>query len=169
MSVARLNLLFYRGRYDETIDEAHKLLELAPRFPWAKLVLGEALYATERFPEALAAYAEINPPFLAASFTARAYSALGETAKAEKILAELEQATSEMGCGYYWVASLCSRLGKTDKALHYLEKAYEERSPAMFCLPAHPTWDAMRHEPRFQTLLVKLGLGDDQSGRRGEA
>lgn len=46
--------------------------------------------------------------------------------------------------------------GDKDRALEWLEKAYEERSSQMVFLQAHPWWDSLRSDPRFQDLLRRM-------------
>ena len=56
------------------------------------------------------------------------------------------------------IAYLCVRLGRTDQAIEYLHRAYEQRSPELSSLNALPTLQPLHGDPRFQALLVKLGL-----------
>jgi hypothetical protein len=60
------------------------------------------------------------------------------------------------------MASICAGLGEKDKALDSLTAAYEDRSiqigPGII---ADPTYDSLRAEPRFQDLLRRMGLAND--------
>jgi len=58
-------------------------------------------------------------------------------------------------------AVLYARLGETDRALEWLEKAYQERSPTMVRLGVDQVWDSLRSDPRFQDLLRRVGLRTD--------
>jgi hypothetical protein len=49
-------------------------------------------------------------------------------------------------------------LGDKDRALTYLEQAYEEQDPQLFYLKVVPFWDPLRSEPRFQALLRRVNL-----------
>jgi hypothetical protein len=50
-------------------------------------------------------------------------------------------------------------LGERDKALDWLERAYEERSGYLPMLGLDFVFDSLREEPRFKALLEKIGLG----------
>jgi len=58
----------------------------------------------------------------------------------------------------YEVASLYCRLGETNQALEWLQKAYQERSPRMEELKEEPAFDNLRSDPRFGDFLRRVGL-----------
>jgi hypothetical protein len=58
----------------------------------------------------------------------------------------------------FGTAILLARLGRKSAALDALEKAYEQRSLAMTELAIEPAFDPLRAEPRFQSLLLRIGL-----------
>jgi hypothetical protein len=49
-------------------------------------------------------------------------------------------------------------LGEKDAALDWLERAYEERAEWMIYLAVEPRFDALRAEPRFKKLLLRIGF-----------
>ena len=51
-----------------------------------------------------------------------------------------------------------SQLGETEKALELLEKVYANRDYHILYLKVHPNLDPLRHYPRFQDLLRRVGL-----------
>ena len=57
-----------------------------------------------------------------------------------------------------WIAELYAHAGEKEQALEWLEKAYEERDPAMVGLLVVPRWDGLRDDPRFQDLLRRMNL-----------
>ena len=49
-------------------------------------------------------------------------------------------------------------LGDRDKALEYLEKAYEQRDTFLRYVYTGYEFDDLRHDPRFQDLLRRMNL-----------
>jgi hypothetical protein len=49
-------------------------------------------------------------------------------------------------------------LHENEKAMDWLEKAYEDRSNAIIFLKVDPDFDGLRSNPRFQALLRRLAL-----------
>jgi len=49
-------------------------------------------------------------------------------------------------------------LGETEKVFFYLDKAYEKRDVSMFTLKTAPYLDDYRSDPRYEQLLIKMGL-----------
>ena len=51
-----------------------------------------------------------------------------------------------------------SRLGDNDRAIAYLEKAYEARSWYMAVVGVDAKFDRLRSDPRFAKLVAEVGL-----------
>jgi adenylate cyclase len=58
----------------------------------------------------------------------------------------------------FGTAILYAQLGEKTKALDYLERAFQERSLSMTEIAIEPAFDPIRNDPRFQTLLRRVGL-----------
>jgi len=56
------------------------------------------------------------------------------------------------------IATLYTFAGEKERALDWLENAYEERLQNMIYIRVYPKWDLLRDEPRFQELLHKMNL-----------
>jgi adenylate cyclase len=57
------------------------------------------------------------------------------------------------------IATVYAGLGDREKAFVFLEKAYQERSPDIpYFLKADLRLDALRSDPRFQSLVRHVGL-----------
>ena len=50
--------------------------------------------------------------------------------------------------------------GDNDRAIDWLEKAYEEHDPSLPYL-GNPLYDPLRSDPRFQALLRRMNLPED--------
>ncbi|MCA1633094.1 MAG: hypothetical protein LC802_05075 [Acidobacteria bacterium] len=58
----------------------------------------------------------------------------------------------------YNIALLYGRLGEFDKAFEWLEKAYIERTSLLVALKSDHEFDALRSDPRFASLVKRIGL-----------
>lgn len=56
------------------------------------------------------------------------------------------------------MAALYKRIGETERALDWLERAYEARNPNLPAISGRRHWDELRYHPRFQALLRKMNL-----------
>ena len=56
------------------------------------------------------------------------------------------------------IARLYSYGGERDRALQWLERAYQERVQDMIYLRVSPTWDPLRDDPRFQDLVRRMNF-----------
>ncbi|HEY7284535.1 MAG TPA: protein kinase [Vicinamibacterales bacterium] len=151
---------FHRRRYDASIEEARKALDLDPNFIRAYNYLGMNYLKKNMPDEAVQAFTEANRLSNSAPITraqlAGAYARLGRTAETHKILSDLLKpgaypyvAPADIAAVYVW-------LGDADRAMEWLQKAYDERSFAMVYLKVHPGYDALRQDPRFLEMLRRL-------------
>ena len=56
------------------------------------------------------------------------------------------------------VAQLYAHAGENDRALEWLERAYQERDTLLVYLNVEPHWDHLRNEARFQDLLRRMNF-----------
>jgi adenylate cyclase len=153
--------LYRARRYDESIAQAHRALELDPtnaaayrHSGWSRYWQGDIAGAIADFSKAVSFEPE---PRMRANL-AYAYASSGQRAKAEEILRELETLSTQRYVSPGARAITYLGLGDRAKALDWLERAYEEQDGACWFLKVDPVYDVLRSEPRFQALLRKVGL-----------
>jgi hypothetical protein len=56
------------------------------------------------------------------------------------------------------MVELYARLGETEQALDWLEKAYQERSSWLLTIKNDPALDSLRSDLRFQELQRRVGF-----------
>jgi serine/threonine-protein kinase len=78
--------------------------------------------------------------------------------EATRAIEELRQRAKRFHVSPYDIAIIYAGLGQKEEALAWLEKAYEERSWYLCLLSVDPKLDAFRSEPRFQSLLRRVGF-----------
>lgn len=162
-STSAASMLLFAGRTGEARERLQKIIEMAPEFWSAHLVLGKVYQQEGKYPEALAAFSKVrefsredSEPVAALGFL---WAHTGEPAKARGALDELKALSAERYIPPSHFAMVHSALGEKDEAIAWLEKGYEERDPAMSSLKIDPIWDSLRSDPRFVALLERLGLG----------
>ena len=86
------------------------------------------------------------------------YGLAGRKSETQKIITELKERSRH----HYVFPSVFAHaylgLGDKDRALTYLEQAYEEQDPALFYLKVGPLLDPLRSEPRFQALMRRVNF-----------
>ena len=71
----------------------------------------------------------------------------------------IAQLTSRSGyVPAYYIAAILTKVGDEDGALHWLDRAVEERSEAVLYLGVDPWVDPLRDDSRFAALLQRVGL-----------
>jgi tetratricopeptide (TPR) repeat protein len=150
--------LVYVGRYDDAIAEARDILRLQPDNPVARSGLTYALVVKGMFDEAL----EVDRARFAgdAQLEAleRGYAEAGYTGAQQRI-ADLQasQYGTPGGPAAYGIALRYLYAGNRDRALEWLEQAYEDNDGNMPYLGL-PIYDSLRSDPRFQDLLRRMNL-----------
>lgn len=153
----------YQARqYDEAALLLGKALELDPNFWVAHINLANLYQQQERFDEALAA-AEKAREFSggntqALSLVAYACAALGRRSEAEQILAQLLALEMHQYVSPYNIAIAHLGLGRTQMALDWLSKGYDDRDVRMVFLAVEPKWDSIRITPQFESILHRMNL-----------
>ncbi|HEX7830292.1 MAG TPA: protein kinase [Thermoanaerobaculia bacterium] len=151
---------FYFARdYESGIRRFRKALELDENFIPAHGWLGMALGQQRRYSEAIDTFQralEVERLPILIAMLAHTHAIAGERAQALQLLAEFEAQQEKRYISQYDVAVVHAGLGDTQKALHHLRAAAEERSSWMVFLNVDPRLDGLRHEPAFGTLITAL-------------
>jgi TolB-like protein/DNA-binding winged helix-turn-helix (wHTH) protein/tetratricopeptide (TPR) repeat protein len=161
-------ILYYSRRHPEAIEQLRRTLELDASFRPARFVLGFAYSKAGRHAEAVELFDDLvrgwQAPALFKAGLAYACARAGDAARAREILREL-------GAGgrppAYEMALIHLGLGDTTETLAALDRAYEARSYRLIYLGPDPIFDPLRGDPRFRTLLARIGsaAGDGPSRR----
>jgi serine/threonine-protein kinase len=154
----RALLDYFAGRYDDAAVRLHDLLREDSADVTVKW--GLALVA-EQQGKPLQAITILEPisgnSLNRKSSLGHAYATAGQRARAREVLASLQAAAATRYVPAYWFALVYAGLGDHDKALRYLERAYEERSTVLAYLLIDPRLAPLRGDPRFLTLAQRLG------------
>jgi TolB-like protein/Tfp pilus assembly protein PilF len=155
------------GRYDEAIAQTRRSMELQPDFPVALYVLGLAQADKGQFEEAIATHKRALQLYPNRSYSwalARTYAVAGRTEEARRILDTAESGRPVEAIHPWFIAGAYGALRDYEKAMQWLEKAYEARSLFLPNLrrdrSAGFDLRPLRSDPRFNSLLRRINLLD---------
>jgi TolB-like protein/DNA-binding winged helix-turn-helix (wHTH) protein len=147
--------------YPDLIEASRRGLLLDPNNWFQHYTLGVGYEGTGKLPEAISEYQkaiETSGGSQGVVALAHAYSATGKKAEAEKILRDLERKLKATSASPYTMATIYAGLGENDKAFESLEEGYSRKSFEIPSLQFDLVLDNLRSDPRFQSLLRRMGL-----------
>ena len=154
-------MLFWARRYDAAATQLARTLALDSSYDLAHTQLARVDIELGRCDRA---QLELRGrPQLAANYEGSilgyAAAVCGQHAAARQIL---EQMLARTGRGQYLspavIASVYVGLGDKEQALAWLNRALDDRTWTMFLLRVEPTLDPLRSDPRFASLIQRVGL-----------
>ncbi|HEV8397124.1 MAG TPA: protein kinase [Vicinamibacterales bacterium] len=153
-------IYYWAGRYDQAVEQLRSVLQVEPGFAMAHHILGLTYLKTGRASEAVAElenaeHLATGPRMLSA--LGYAYGVSGQRARAKGVLDRVRGLGTARYTSAFAMALLHAGLGNRASALDELELAFAERSDTMAILGAYPPLDGLRGEPRFQSLLARVG------------
>ena len=139
--------LYWAHRYEEATTQIRKTLELDPNNAFAHSILGWCLIWKGNKAEATAEFQKATTlddlPWYVSSL-GYAYAASGDRAKAEQILHHLDELAKQRYVSPANRAAVYLGLGDNEKALDWLEKAYEDRDPIFWWINGDQLYDSVR-------------------------
>jgi adenylate cyclase len=156
------HVLYLSRQYDKAIDHYRQVVELDPGFVPARLWFGRPYLQKGMFKEAIEQVEEgvklSNESTVSLATLAQAYASAGRTADARKILEKLLARSDKQYVPSYWIALVYTSMGDKAEAMKYLERAYHERSSWLVWANVEPRFDSLRANPRFISLLTRIGF-----------
>ncbi len=154
--------LYYARDYDRAVEHGQKALQLNPDYYRTHFWLARVYAQKGLYEEAIAESKKVLQamPDSTAGLTELAYSlaAGGRQPEARRILQRLKEKSKHDWVPAYNLAVIHVALNEKETALHYLQKAYQERDWAMMVLAVEPRLDPVRSNSNFQELLGKCRL-----------
>ncbi len=158
----RAHALFLSGKLEQARDSIEKLIREYPDVSKLHSALGRVLIHMGRHAEAiehLQVVVQLSgrlPRLLGAMGQALALS--GKPDEARELLREVEQQSEQRYVPSSCFALIHAGLGEHSRALDWLERGFELKELPMTAIGAHPAYDSLRAEPRFQAILRKMDL-----------
>jgi serine/threonine protein kinase len=148
---------FESGDYDRAIEQFKISNEMVPESNENHIYIGMAYLEKSMYKEALEELElERQIPFYARFVKMFVYARMGEKEKLRKFV-EKEKKRGIL-TSPFMIAVSYAELGETDQMFTWLEKAYKLRDPPLVIINRVPYFNNYRKDPRFKTLLKKMGL-----------
>ena len=161
---------YYEHNYDDAIAKYKLTLQSDPEFWVARHYLGLAYVQKGMYNEAIAELrllikAPTSGPLPdevvaneteASSSLGFAYGMAGKRAEAEAILNQLQALSQRRYVSGIYFAVICAGLKDNDRAIQYLNKAFESRHPGLVLIRIEPMFDGLRNDERFKQLTKKF-------------
>jgi serine/threonine-protein kinase len=125
-----------KGMHQEAIAELRKLIKAPPSGPIPDQIVEAECEAT--------------------SSLGFAYGMGGKPAEAQAILKQLDALTKRRYVSPLYFAIVYAGLKDNDKAIEYLNKAFEARHPGLVLIRIEPMFDGLRNDERFTALIKRF-------------
>jgi len=157
-------------RFRDAVRQMKRTGELAPQHQWARILKGLALFELGEEEQATAAMEEarnlshdpISDLFIDLLLVPHRHRK-GETDLAQQTLAKARALVEKEEFSPYWVAAACFGAGRQDDGFEFLRVAFQRNEYNLAWLKMEPAFDSIQNDPRFQQLLVKMGLAKHSS------
>jgi len=169
MIMAQAVVFYIIGQNDRAIDVCREGIELAPDYPTFPMIVGWALVEMGDYSGAIEQLnlvielseresSEGKDPLDVTVFLGRAYALMGEVEKAREILDDCIQESESKYVPNAGIAALFISLGDTESSFEWLERSFEDKDDWIPMFSASPVFDSVRSDPRFVSLMSRIGL-----------
>ena len=155
------NALMLNGQLAEALTELERGRDLAPDSLHVLWISGSAYMRAGLPDESIAALTRAatlaNRSAYYLGYLGWAHATAKRQQAAETILGELDERAQTSYVPPVLKAWISGALGRIDEAFDRLEQGWQERSPLLTFL-SNPTYDALRNDPRFDALLMRMDV-----------
>ena len=159
---ANLGAVYYCSRrYQDTVDQERKILDLDPHVPLARLLLARGYEGLGRYAEAeviLENELQTDDSAGVMADLGHVYAVSGKRARARQTMDALTRMAKIRHVSPHHLAFIQAGLGNKSEALALLEMSYEQHEAPLAFLRVDPRWDPLRGDPRFQQIVHELSL-----------
>ena len=161
---------YYEHKYDDAIARYKVLLQSDPEFWVARHYLALAYVQKGMHTEAIAELRRlikapesgpvpdrvVEAESEASASLGFAYGMAGKQAEAKAILDQLDALSTRKYVSPLYFAIVYAGLKDNDKAIEYLDKAFEARHPGLVLIRIEPMFDGLRSDQRFGELIKRF-------------
>jgi DNA-binding winged helix-turn-helix (wHTH) protein len=156
-------IYYLARRYDEAVAHLSRALEMDRNFVRAHETLGlvyvqKGMYAAaiKEFQEAATLSRGMTES--QAGYLGHAYGLSGDRKKAQKLLADMKRLSKKSHVSSYYILLIYVGIGETERAVEWLQCAYDERPGWLVYMNVEPMFDTLRSNPRFAQLSSRIGI-----------
>ena len=153
----------FRHDLDRAIAQFERVVVLEPSFAFAHYALGDACTQHGQYTRAIA---EFNKAIELAGRSVNHVGVLGyaygRSGNRERANEHLQELTARAADGYVspmWFALVHLGLSDLESLFYWLNRAFDERDGSLILITAAVEFDPVRADPRFKTLLDRMGVG----------
>ena len=165
-------LYFYWRRYERAETLLAQAIEMTPHDLYARLLLADTYAQSGQPEESLKAARELTglaPDYANAYvYQARAMHLLGRRAEAVEIMDRARIRFDDTSISEYEEAMLDVARGEIGSALERLERHALGKANGAHCMVVDPTFAVLHGDPRWRSMLTRVGLPDFYSSGRLE-
>ncbi len=159
-------------QYGKAIDAFTQTLDVHTEWVWgyvkrgvARAYDGQSAKALEDAKRAEALIGASGETPLLRSWLGALYARAGDPAAARSCIKRLDEIARQKVVSASDFAAVCAVLGENDKAFAWLEEGLRLHDPNMSFVPVLIFYDGLRDDPRFASVVKRVGLGEKKSGR----
>jgi len=155
------NVQMARGDFELCVETTSKVIDMDPNFASARIRLGQCYLGLGRSADAISAFEkalELNNSRFGQSELGFAYANVGRRTEALKYLSEVKARYDRKEADGKDVALIYLGLGEEDKVFEWLEKDFQARKGELLTTRWESTWEPVRKDPRYISLLKRMGL-----------
>ena len=147
-------------QYDAAINELEEALRISPDLPFAWLALAASYHAMGRLDEAIDAEASL---MLALGDTegerlyVKTYQESGYLAAMSWLADRAAEHSTATGTLGWWAALRYAHAGQDEKAIEWLQRAFEQRDPNLPFLRI-PEFDELHSDPRVRAIMQQIAI-----------
>ncbi|HEX8399867.1 MAG TPA: protein kinase [Pyrinomonadaceae bacterium] len=164
-SLADVNIgriYYYSYQYDKAFEQLTETLKNDPNNLNAEYLLGLVYLQKGKYDEALKIFEKLyasDKKMLAAAVLGFTYGKMGRKDEALKVLKDLEEfAQKNDYIPPQERAIIYLGLDDKENAIFWLEKSYQEKSPALTAINVEPLFEDLHSETRFQDIVKRMNL-----------
>jgi len=151
------HVMYFGRRYEEAIPVFRHVLELDPHYPRPRYTMGMCLFMQGDAASALKEVEQEPLAWMKDSGSAILLHRLGRVAEAEATLAGLIREDDEE-YAVYQQGQVHAQWGNADKAIAFLNRAYDLNDPGLSQILVDPLLDPIREHQHFKDLVSKIGF-----------